>query len=124
MFGGWSGACSGTDLSCSITMNAVKAVSATFVEAGACFAKLGTICYGTLGAAYLAVPINTSADILVQAGVHTENLTLDRTVSVTLKGGYDSSFTGIIGSTTLQMSGMTMQHGALTVDGNLELLAQ
>jgi len=29
-FGGWSGACSGTALTCTVTMNAAKSVTATF----------------------------------------------------------------------------------------------
>jgi large repetitive protein len=31
-FGGWSGACGGSDLTCSIVMNASKSVTATFVS--------------------------------------------------------------------------------------------
>ena len=124
MFGGWSGACSGNNLSCSVTMDTVKAVTATFVDSGACLAKLGTVCYGTLGAAYQAVPVNSSADILARAGAYTENLIFDRNVTVTLQGGYDNGFTSITGSTTLQMSEMTMLNGSLTVGSNVELLAQ
>ena len=118
MFGGWSGACNGNNLSCSVTMNAVKTVTASFVDTGACFARLGQVCYGTLGEAYEAVPLNTTAYILAQAGAYAENLILDRPVTVTFQGGYDNSYTSIIGSTTLQMSEMNILNGSLTFDSN------
>jgi hypothetical protein len=85
------------------------------LDTGACLAKVGTVCYGTLGAAYRAVPSGTSATILARTGTHAESIVFDRDVAVTLQGGYDSSFTSVTGSSVLQLPEMNLLSGSLTV---------
>jgi hypothetical protein len=69
--------------------------------------------YPTLLAAYNAAA--TGNTIQIQALVLSENLNLNRAVSVTLRGGYDSGFASITGYTTISGS-LTITSGTVTVE--------
>jgi hypothetical protein len=96
-FDGWSGACTNTSGTCTVAMNSNKSASATFTVIPN--ARIGTTPYGTLNNAYNA--ITTSGTIEAKALTFTENLTIDRAVSVTLKGGYADDYGSIAGLTVL-----------------------
>lgn len=109
-FTGWSGACSGTG-SCTPVLNGDKSVTATFTVAS--MVKVNGISYAAPQAAYNAA---AAGDVIQARGVDfTENLNLNRNISVFLKGGYDSAFSANSGLTVLQGI-LTIGTGALTVD--------
>lgn len=109
-FGSWSGCTSATGPSCSVTMGSDdKTVTATFNSARAQISGVG---YTTLAAAY-ATSFG-STPILLLDGNLGEGLTV--TKSVTLKGGYNASFSGLTGLFTNLNSPLTVQSGTLTVD--------
>ena len=86
-----------------------KTVTATFNSARAQISGVG---YTTLAAAY-ATSFG-STPILLLDGNLGEGLTV--TKSVTLKGGYNASFSGLTGLFTNLNSPLTVQSGTLTVD--------
>jgi hypothetical protein len=116
-FSGWGGACSG--FSCYLVMSENRAVTANFimkdyVRLGTASA-IGTTPYGTLNLAYAAA--DTGQVIRALAREFEEDLSLDRTVNITLQGGYVSDFGGSrSGSTTLNGT-LTVGLGSLVVDG-------
>ncbi len=69
--------------------------------------------YSTLQAAYNAVADGNIIES--QAIVFTENLNINRSISVTLKGGYDTTFTSNSSNTTISGS-LTISSGTLTVE--------
>lgn len=107
VFAGWSGACGGTG-NCSVTMDSDKSVTATFNTAP--IVKIGGASYANLQGAYNGA---FAGDVIQARAVDfTENLTFNRNVAVTLKGGYDSNYTA--------NSGYTVLHGILAVsDGTV-----
>jgi len=112
-FGGWGGDCSGTDTSCSLSMLTGHAASASFVIND--YVRLGALTtpYGTLNHAYAATQ---PGDLIKALGrAFTEDLTLDRNLSVSLLGGYVAGFGSRSGSTTLN-GRLTISSGSLVVD--------
>ena len=115
VFAGWGGACSGTG-SCTVTLNAPVSVTANFSIVPPVKVDGPTPSYfPTIQAAYDATPDGGSVTILARAAGFSENLTFDRNVNVTLRGGYDSSFLNVIGYSTLQGS-LTLGLGTMRAE--------
>jgi alpha-tubulin suppressor-like RCC1 family protein len=91
------------------------------LDAAACYAKTGGICYGTIGEAYDAIPLNTTATILVLNRTYIETLNNRRNVAVTLEGGYDSTFSSVIGNTTLQVNSFEFLSGSVALGNGLSV---
>lgn len=109
-FSGWSGACSGTG-DCTTTLTGDKSVTATFTVAS--MVKVNGISYANPQDAYNAA---ATGDVIQARGVDFPgNLTLNRNISVFLKGGYDGAFTANSGLSVLQGI-LTIGTGAFTVE--------
>ena len=65
-----------------------------------CFARIGSSCYASLGAAYAMA--NNGDTILTQAIAFPESLVANRGLIIGLHGGYDASFSTIIGSSSIE----------------------
>ncbi len=111
-FTAWSGACTGSG-SCTITVDGPKSATATFTRAPN--AKIGSIGYGTLGAAYAAAA--TGNTILALDTELAENLTLNLNKTITLKGGYNASFSSISGLPTVLKGSLKITTDRLNVNG-------
>lgn len=111
-FGGWSGACTGTD-ACNVTMNAVKAVAATFTAAPR--AKIGSTAYSSLSAACADAATDGSI-ILAMDTDFTENLTLNSAKSLILKGGYMADYSGKSGLPTMLNGVLRISNGTIKVE--------
>ena len=113
VFSDWSEACTGTG-NCQITMNWSKAVTVTFSYVQpVLISGTSPAYYSTIGAAYAAA-LNGSI-LLSREYSFSENLNLNRNISVTLKGGYNSSYSSNSGYTTLHGI-LTIGNGSLTVE--------
>ena len=114
-FSNWSGDYSGTSSPGSITMNANKAVTATFSPDPAKVKIDGdSTPYYSINTA-LAAPVQ-DAVVRATATNFTEDVTLQSSVTVTLKGGYsDATFTDQTGYSTINGS-LTISSGMLVVD--------
>ena len=99
LFSAWAGACTGAG-DCALTLNSDKSVTATFDSAP--LVKVGGASYSDLQSAY-SNSLTVSGNV-VQAMEYAfvGNLTLNRDVALTLKGGYDSSYSVNNGYTSLQ----------------------
>lgn len=71
--------------------------------------------FGSLQSAYSAQPDNGTVMVEAMDSTQTEDLTCDRNVTVTLKGGYDDTFTNQTGMTTIHGI-LTIVNGAMIVD--------
>ncbi len=118
-FGGWQGSCSNPSGDCTVTMDAVRAVLATFNvnPAYGVWIDPGTNYYGTIGEAYQAA--GASATIKACQLEVTEELDLNLGKTITLSGGWDSSYASNSGLTTVKGT-MTIGSGAVSV-GNIAL---
>lgn len=106
-FAGWlSGPCIGTS-ACNVTMNQDQSVLAMFY---ACHAKISSDC-SSIWNSYVGA--SSGATIKIMGLVVNESLDTDRDVSITLEGGYDTTFTTRNGFTTLQQ--LTVTSGTVTV---------
>jgi len=76
-------------------------------------ARIGNTPYGTLNNAYIAVTGNGTIE--AKALTFSENLTLERAIFFTLKGGYADDYLSRTGYTTLD-GNLTIGSGGLTVD--------
>jgi subtilisin family serine protease len=118
VFAGWSGSgCSSGP--CVVTLNGDSSITALFTLPQP--VKISSVSgsgFSSLQAAYEAVAQGDSIQMLAQT--FTENLFLNRPVSVTLTGGYDSTYTGPQGVTTINGT-MTVSDGTVTV-ANLVIL--
>jgi hypothetical protein len=116
LFSGWSGACTNVTGDCSVFMTADKIVTAGFSPMPPLrIVSTTTGYFPTLFAAYAAVLDGSRVTIQGRAVELPENADLDRNVSVALKGGYNSSFSGNGGYTTLRGT-LTVGLGLLEVD--------
>jgi hypothetical protein len=89
-FIGWSGGgCSGTG-PCSITIYAGSSVTATFNATGNTIQVESSGAYSTIQSGYNACGNGNTIEVM--AGTYVENDDLSNSVTVTLIGGYDSSF--------------------------------
>ena len=111
-FTGWGGACSGT-AGCSVPMGTSdKAVTAGFAAAPK--TKVGILGFETLTLAYAGVtsdPVIKARDI-----TFSENLNLNRSIAVTLRGGMDANFSPLVGAYTSLQGQLTVGSGSLTVE--------
>lgn len=111
-FTGWGGACSGT-AGCSVPMGTSdKAVTAGFAAAPK--TKVGILGFETLTLAYAGV----TSDPVIQARdiTFSENLNLNRSIAVTLRGGMDANFSPLVGAYTSLQGQLTVGSGSLTVE--------
>jgi len=92
LFDGWSGACAGLG-NCSVTMDAAKGVTATFASGQSVKVKENSKTFSSLQAAYNDLTTVTGNTIMGRSVLLTETLTLNRPIDVTIRGGYDTTFT-------------------------------
>lgn len=116
IFSGWlTGACSGT-ADCLLTMNGDKSVTAAFDKDIAHQVAVGSppTYHATVQAAYSAA---TNGDVIkLWAQEYSENLVCDQPVAITIRGGYDASYTNITGETVIKGT-LTITDGQVIVDG-------
>jgi hypothetical protein len=112
-FSGWTGASCGGSGDCQVVMDSDKGVTGTFDLKPVRIAGPAPSYYSTLGAAYAAAADGS----LLQSREYafTDDLDLDRDISVTLEGGYNTAYTGRSGYTTVQGT-LTISRGALEVE--------
>lgn len=111
-FTGWTGNCSGTG-NCLLEMNVAKNVAATFTvnPPNPVLRESDQSTYTTMQNAYDSILSGQTDTIKVKAGEQdSENLYLDRDVTVRVEGGYDDTFTSIISDTSF--------YGSLTISGD------
>jgi len=102
-FTGWSGAgCSGTG-ACSISANSDTTVVATFESSPPIKnAAVPSSYYRLLSEAVSSAGYGASVQVQSRSIALVERLQVDRGVKLTVKGGYDSAFTTVNGSTVLR----------------------
>jgi len=111
IFGGWGGECSGSN-GCSVTLDIPLSVSGAFVPAP--FVRIDTSSYATLQDAYNAA--NTGDVIKLMEGTQGGGLKADRSIAVTIKGGYDAAFTPANITQTTLLGGMLLQQGTIRME--------
>lgn len=114
VFGGWSnGVCNGID-NCSLTINSDASLTVTFDKNLAHQFKINNSYYSTAQDAYNAA---VDGDVIKLWAVNiNENLVCNRSVAVTLQGGYDANYLNITGETILTGT-LTVIDGSVSVDG-------
>ena len=106
---GWIG-CQSTDGTvCGAIMNVSREITADF---GLVKAQVDGVGYSTLLEAYIVAP--SGAQILLLDGDLAESLTVEK--SVTLKGGYNATFSGLTGLFSNLTAPLVISSGTLTVD--------
>ncbi|WP_243375444.1 hypothetical protein [Geotalea sp. SG265] len=114
LFNGWSGGnCTGTG-DCILAPSADVTVIATFDYDITRQVMIGTTYYSSVQAAYDATADDST--LKLWARNYTESLNCSRPITVTLQGGYDSSYTSIIGDPVLNGS-LSITDGAVVADG-------
>jgi uncharacterized repeat protein (TIGR02543 family) len=98
--------------------NAALPVVGLNVAATACYAKIATICYGSIAESYLAPPSAATATILAQNRIFNEPLNFTRDVNVTVAGGYDATFSSATGNSDLRGPSLIITSGSLTIGSN------
>ncbi len=99
LFTGWSGACTGTG-DCSLTMDSDKSATATFGSAPK--VKVGVKEFTTIQAAYDDVSTVNNSVIMLLNGTLPGAFTADRSIVVTLQGGYNAAYGAVTGETVLK----------------------
>jgi hypothetical protein len=97
IFSGWGGGCSGS-AGCIVTPDTPRGVSGTFTLAP--YVRIGASSYATLQDAYNAA--RTGDIIRLVEGAPSNTLTANRSIDVTIKGGYDAAYASNDSRTTLQ----------------------
>lgn len=111
LFTGWtSGGCSGTG-TCGLLVAGDSSVTAEFHLKPVLSDSGGY--YSSLAAAYAA--LTDGGSLALQSSNFNETLTLDRSISFALTGGYDPAFGAVLSATTLTGS-FTIARGSVTVD--------
>ncbi|MDU0460262.1 MAG: hypothetical protein RW306_16160 [Geobacteraceae bacterium] len=112
-FVGWSGACGGSG-ACSVSMSSAKAVTATFNLLPPVRLNRATpLYYSTLQDAYNAA---VSGDVIqLKEGTLAGSLNMNRAIAVSLKGGYNASYSAVSSSTLLQGT-VTLGLGSAVLD--------
>jgi hypothetical protein len=77
---------------------------------------MGGTCHAGLSAAYAAIPVGTSATLLVRAETFSDELIADKDVVATIKGGYDDAFAILTGLGELQGT-ITIGSGVIIAAG-------
>jgi hypothetical protein len=112
-FASWGGACSG-DGPCSVTLNSLyQGVTATFDTLPNARILGAPQIYGLIQSAYDAAA--TGAVIQARGITFVEDLTMGRSVDLTMEGGYDSGFSLRNGDTILQGT-LTVAQGCIVLD--------
>jgi hypothetical protein len=111
VFVGWSSECNLSGNNCEVTMNKAKSVTVTFSPADK--VRIFSKPYPTLQAAYDVASDN--AVILMLDGIDAGPLTANRSVTVTISGGYNAAYTTQTGSTDL-LGKVTLQKGTAIFD--------
>ncbi len=108
VFDSWAGCDSTNGNACTVTMSAARNVTSIFSY----LVKSYTDRYNSLQTAYNSAIFN---DVLQVRNMNiTENLDLNRNVAFKLAGGYDRTFTSVVGQSTL--------HGTLTVTAGMVIV--
>lgn len=110
-FTDWSGACSGSNSSCSITADADKFVTAAFAAAPP--VRAGSTGYQTLQEALDLVL--SGGTVRALATEFSESPVINRKVSIRLHGGYSGSYLENTGWTAVRGT-LTIRSGRLTVE--------
>ena len=110
-FTGWSGDCTGTG-TCRVVVLTDTSLTATFSAAPKVL--IGVTPYGTLQAAYGAAAVVGDV-IRMMTGSDSGPLLADRSVTVTLSGGYNSEYTAQQGTTALP-SPILIRAGTVVLD--------
>ena len=111
-FGSWGGACSGSKPTCTFSMAGDLTVTATFN--GAPMAMIGSTGYTSLSAAYLSAGSVAVIDLLSTDMVG--DLNMDQGKIITIRGGFDPTFSINTGQPTGLKGLLTVATGSLTVD--------
>jgi hypothetical protein len=113
IFGSWSGACTGTNEMCTVTMSGNRSATATFNYVQPVKILGSSAIYTSIGGAYAKL----SSGGTIQAREHefTENLNCNRPISAIIKGGYDTAYNDNSGLTTVKGT-VTITSGKLTVE--------
>jgi hypothetical protein len=110
----WGGDCEVLNGKCTVTMSGDKTATATFSYVQPVRIEGSSAPYSLVGGAYAGLPDEGGT---IQARVHefSEELNLNRSLPVVFRGGYDTSYSGNNGVTTVKGS-MTLTNGSLTVE--------
>jgi len=110
-FSGWGGGfCSGTGV-CSLTMDGDKSVTATFNQAA--LARIVNTDYATMQDAYNSAATDAIIKLLAtNVGV----LTINRNVNLTLKGGYEGTYSSNNAGVTTIDQPLIIKQGRITVE--------
>lgn len=111
----WNGCDSAANNICVLTMDSDRHVTAHFGSCGSPVRILGAdpVYYFSIQDAY---DESVNADIIqLQDVIFSEDIQIDRDVSITLQGGYDCTYYSNIGRTTLEGS-MTISNGTVTIE--------
>ena len=112
VFSGWGGACAGLEI-CSLTLNQDTIVTALFAAKTTPVHVSGSF-YGALLAGYDNVA--SGGVVMAVAEPQPGNLVLDRSISFTLKGGYDSVFSSNTGAVTEIDGSLTLLSSVMTIE--------
>ena len=115
VFGGWGNACgSCAGLSCQIMLDSGKSCTAIFALKPF-VQSTGPVYFASLVKAYQQLSEEAPATLKTQAVELAEDVNIDRTIFLTLRGGYDPAFRSVSGYTTLNGK-LTITQGSLIVD--------
>jgi subtilisin family serine protease len=115
LFGGWSGDCSGSSVPCSVTMDAERTVLASFVvnPDEAVWNDPGSNYFPSIYAAYQMAASGVT-EIKACRITFDGDLNFDLGKTVSLKGGYNSSYLDNSGVTTIN-GNVTLKSGSVTL---------
>jgi hypothetical protein len=99
---------------CTLTLSSDKTVNA-FFELKSSSIRVSGSNYGAIQVAYNNVA--PGGDIMVVAGDQAGDLSLDKGISFTLKGGFDDAFSSNAGNITNLHGTVNINEGSLTVEG-------
>ena len=103
---------------CIVTMDGPKNITATFnVKQLSRIERIPETYYGMLAHAFAAVPDNSTDTIDARDVTFIENLILNRAITASLKGGFNSGFSSNTGGFTYLDGKLTVNAGKLTVQG-------
>lgn len=115
IFAGWSGGCSGIG-NCNIALTANTSVTATFTKDEAHVTRISGQTPRYFSSLQAAYNDSSTANIIQAWGIElTESCLFNRSVSVTIKGGYDDQYSTNSGMTTVNGS-LTISRGSAVLD--------
>jgi hypothetical protein len=112
IFSGWGGACAGME-TCTLSLSGATTVTALFTPKSSPVHLSGSY-YGALQKAFDTVA--AGGVVMAVAQDQPGDLTLDRGISFTLKGGYDAGFSSNTGNPTEVNGAVTLATGSMTVE--------